>query len=60
MLNQVEFEKRRAASLKALGMKNRSITIKNIDLVELLLERDPGEKIVLTFQPKPLLYRLDK
>lgn len=46
-MNQVEFEKRRVAQIKAFNVMSGNQTMKIIDLIELLLEREPSELIVL-------------
>lgn len=51
-MDQGEFEKSRAAQLKALNVMSDR-TIKNIDLVELLSEHDPSELIGLLLKREP-------
>lgn len=46
-MNQVEFEKRRAAMVKAINAFSENRTIKVIDLIEILLKCDPSDIIVL-------------
>ena len=46
-MNQVEFEKRRVAQVKAIGTTSSNRTMKIIDLIELLLECDPSDIVVL-------------
>lgn len=46
-MNQGEFEKRRTAAIKAIDATVDDRTIKIIDLVELLLKREPSELVVL-------------
>lgn len=46
-MNQVEFEKRRAAMVKAINAFSENRTIKVIDLIEVLLKRNPSDIIVL-------------
>jgi len=46
-MNQVEFEKRRAAQIKVIGATIDNRTMKIIDFVDLLLELEPSQLIVL-------------